>query len=558
MRGLPDWGQPADAGAVTGYLGHETGRLLVLPDALVLAQGPDGQPEFRLSAVRPMVPTPGQQGHGQLEMALALRSGAASPDGLVQAVPALRGWLVLSAEALDLPDELRAPIDLRCSGTGAADLSLPLHPEGVAFIERVLVEGALPVLARADLEIAGVARRVAGRITVDHAALSAAVLAGLAPQDLRAGLERDPSAMGVRIDSDDPFAVEAAVDHLRAQLCGGPMRPGPDGLLLVWDGAVPTTGRSVLDLSTAVMATRQTQLLLDPFAAARRLAGQGALVHRVTTAPLQAGQHRVSLGANLPRPLAGPLSVGARLVIPPRPPVRMHEIREDVEFADNAPVSRVLRLAPNESLAWRVEGTVWLPTPDGRGAALTVGPMIEGTGPEIELRPHDFPLGFVRIAASAALLAVASVGVTLRSEGLTARAVLTSAAPETALALPGTGVISARIFTPEGQVLDLPTQPARDWRIELADLPGYGPRATEITVGFPPDLPLRALDLRVGGGAVQTLAFTPARPTRRFDWFCPDPFRPALAWRWHDQPSADFLPVTGDRLDLNANEGEVA
>ena len=44
---LPDWGQPTAAGGVAGFAGHGGGRVLVLPEALVLATGPDGQPEFR-------------------------------------------------------------------------------------------------------------------------------------------------------------------------------------------------------------------------------------------------------------------------------------------------------------------------------------------------------------------------------------------------------------------------------------------------------------------------------------------------------------------------------
>jgi hypothetical protein len=558
MRGLPDWGQPTDAGGVTGYLGFETGRAMVLPDALELARGPEGTPAFHLLAVRPLVPTPGQRGYGRLELGLALRSGSASSDGLVQAVPALRGWLALSARALDLPDDLRGPLALRCSGTGAADLSLPLRPEGLAFVEQALAEAALPVLARADLEIAGVARRVAGRAAVDHAALSAAVLAGLGLAGLRDALDRDPATLGVAIASADPLAVEAAVDQIRAVLCAGPLRPGPDGLQLVWDPVVPPVGRTVLDLSRPVMATRVVQLALDPFAEARRVSGSASLVHRVTTAPLQVGQHRLTLAANLAHPLAGVLSIGARLVIPPRPPARRHEIREDVEFTGSEPVSRILRLAPGEPLSWRVEGTVWLPGPGGRGAQMVVGPAVEGTGNDVDLGPEDFPLRFSHVAASPALLALATVDLRLSAGGLTAQARLSSELPEVTLALPGEGEIVARVTGAGGQAIDLPARPTGDWRIEMADLPGYGPRQTEVSVSFPPDLLLRALDLRVAEGPVQTLAFTPTRPARSFPWFCADPFGPGLLWRWNDEPEADFAPVSADRLTLHAREGVVA
>lgn len=553
---LPDWGQPVDAGGATGYLGHGTDRVLVLPEALVLATGPDGRPEFRLTAVRPMLPTPGQSGYGRLEMGLALRSQAASADGRVQAMPALRGWLVLGARALDLPAELRAPLELRCSGIGAAELSLPLRPEGLGFVEQALTEGALPVLARADLEVAGVACRAETRLVVDHARFAAFLAEGRSAGDVRAALERDPSALGVEIVSDDPKAVAAAADHLCARMAGGPMRAGPDGLALVWDARIAPVGRSALDLSQVVVVSRVVQLMLDPFAEARRLAGAGSLIHRVTTAPLQAGQHRLTLAANLPRPLIGPLAVGARLVVPARPPARMHEVREDVEFAGAEPVQRVIRLAPSEALAWAVEATVWLPTPDGRGAALTFGPQILGQGPEIDLGPQDYPLHFSRVAASEALLALAKLDVELSAGGLTATAVLDASSPQVALALPEAGQIVAQVVAPDGQVLGLPPRPAVDWRIELADLPGYGPRVTEIAVDFPPGIALRAVEVMVDGRAPQVLAFTPALAVRRFDWFCADPFRPGLLWRW--QGEGEFVAVKGDRLSLHATEGVVA
>lgn len=563
MRGLPDWGQPIDISGVTGFATFDAAGQRVLPDALVLAKGPGGAPEFRLTAVRPMVPRPGQRGHGRVEMVLALQAAGASADGQTRAVPALRGWLSLSAAALDLPEVLRKPMDLRCAGTGAIDLVLPLEPEGLGFIETALAEGALPVLARADLEIAGIARRVTGRVTVDHVLLHAAAAAGLTPGALRAGLERGPAGLGVKVESDDPFAVEAALDHLRAVLFEGPMRAGAAELELVWAKSAPKTARTVLDLSQPVMATRALQLLLDPFAEARVLAAStgAGLIHRVVTGALQAGQHRLSFNANLPRPLAGPLATGARLVIPAKPPARTHEIREEIELPpDGSAVDRVIRLAPTEALDWVVEGTAWFPTQDGRGAVLRRGTARAGSGPEVELGLGDYPLEVSRIAASPALLEIGGVEVSLSAGTLTARARLTAEKPEVALALPDAGgEVTVVVTSPEGQRVVLSARAAGDARIELADLPGYGPRQTEIVVSFPPEILLRALDVAVEGEPVQTLAFTPARPARSFTWFCADPFRAGLRWRWHDEPGAEFsAPVTGARLDLHAREGAVA
>lgn len=556
IRAALDWGQPTEAGGVSGYRAHLSGRILVLPDRLTLAQGPDGSPAFRLSGVRPETLSPTRRGHGRLEMTLVLQADAARPDGQVQAVPALRGWLWLVSRALDLPEELRMPVELRCSGIGAADVSLPLRPEGFAFLERTLAEGTIPVLALARLEIAGIARAVPGKARVEHGPLRAALASDLRADVLSSELLRDPAALGVRIESADPFAAEAAADRIRAVLCDGPLRPTDDGLELVWSAAVPVAGETVLDLASPILATRVVAVQLDPFAEARRLANQEGLVRRVVTPNLRAGQHRLTFSANLPRPLVGPLAVGARLVLPPSPPQRNHELREDVEFADAAPVERLLRLAPNEPLNWRAEGTCWVSKPDGRGAVLLSGPSIEGTGTEIDLGPQHYPLVFVRVEAGAALLDLAAAELTLGGRGRTAAARLTAERPQVALALPDADTLAVRVVASTGQVVDLERRPAEDCRIELADLPGYGSRRTEISITFPPNSPLRVLELRSGDGSVQTLAFTPARPTRHVEWFCANPFAPGLLWRW--QGGGAFVPITGDQLQLDAGQGEGA
>ncbi len=554
MRGLPDWGRPRDRGYAAW---QEDGFALALPDALVIAEGPFGVPEFHLSAWRPAMPSEAWRGYGRLDMVLALRAGAATSDGSVRAVPALRGWLRLGAEALALPEDLRVPIPLACSGTGAAMLVLPLLPEGVGFVERALAEGALPILGTADLEIAGVARCVAGRAVVDVERLRGALAVGLTPEALRTALERDAAALGVTLESDDPAVAEAAADHIRAVLCAGALA---DGVVLAENGTA--VGRAVLDLAEPVVATRTLRLVLDPFAMARRLAAGdvAALVTRTTTEVLQAGQHRISIDANLPRPLAGPLAMGARVVFAARPPARMHEISEEVELpADGGSVLRSVRLAVGEPVEWVATGVAYMPAADGRGVVMRQGPPRAGQGPRVMLGPQDFPLHVVQVAAAPAVLALADVEVELAAGGQVARARLTLASPSVALALvEPEGRVTARLAAADGRVLALAPRGAADWRIELSDVPGYGPRLMEIEVGFPERMLLRALDLQPEGEAVQTLAFTPARPVRELRWFCRDPFRPGVAWRWHDSANGFSAPVTGGRLALDATEGAVA
>ena len=555
MQGLPDWGAEVAGGGWAAF--DAPGRVLVLPDGLALGRDAAGAAAFHVSAFRPVVPEAGNRGYGRLDIGFRLVASRALPDGSVRTIPARTGWLRLSSEALALPDDLAGAVPLACSGTALAQLVLPLLAEGVARVERALASGALPILALADLEVAGIAARVPGRAVVDIARLRAGLAAGLTPDGLRLALEQDPAAFGVETD-----AVAAAADHIRATLCEAALALTDAGLVLRFAETGMATGRVTLDLSQPVIATRSLRLTLDPFAAVRDLGAPDRLITRTTTRKLAAGHHEVSLDANLPRPLVGPLTVGARLVVPPRPPIRMHEISEEVELTGET-VLRSLRLAPGEPLDWAVTGFAYMPTPDGRGVTMLTGPARTGSGPAVDLGPGDFPLRFVQVAAAPALLDRAALEVELAGAGLVARARLTLMQPEVTLALPpGEALVRAVAVSPAGQRIALAARAPGDWRIEIADLDGYGPRVMDVTLRFPPDGALRAIDVLAedaDAADTQTFAFTPAAPTRRVRWLCRDPFRAGLRWRWHSTAAAPFsAPVSGARLDIDAQQGAVA
>jgi hypothetical protein len=577
MRGLPDWGRPLAIGAAgaerRAWAPFETdGAALALPDALTIASAPDGRPAFHLSAFRPLVPMPGRRGYGRLDAELRLVAGGATADGAVRAAPALRGFLRLSSEALSLPAELTTTFALDCSGLGLARLMLPLESEGVAVVERALESGAAPLLAAVDVEVAGVAPRLPGRATVDVARLRRALAGdGLTPAALTDALAAAPETVVVAIEG-VPSALlprdvaEAVADHVRARLCGGPLRPkAGGGLALVLAETGIATGTAVLTLGDAVMATRAIGVALDPDAVARELAaaagGLAALTTRSTSGLLQSGQHEIVVDASVARPCAGPLALGGRLVCPARPPSRMHEVREDFELpADGAGVARRVRLAPNEPLAWALTGVAYWPTADGRGVEQLVGEAQAGQGARALLRPRDFPLRFVDVEGGAALLAVASVEVALTGGPVRAAATLTAAAPRVALALPRAApdpALTAVLVSRDGRARRLPLTPrgAADWRIELSDAPGYGARSMDIAVTLPDGVPLRALEVLAEDAAseaeAETYAFTAATPRRTHHWLCRDPFRAGLRWRWRgDPPGAFSEAVVGERLEL--------
>ena len=573
MRGLPDWGGAvADGGDVAAWSAYQVeGIALVMPDALTVATGPDGKPAFHLSAFRPLVPTPGRRGYGRLDMDLRLVSRAATADGKVRVVPALRGWLSLSSNALALPPQLSTALPLGCSGLGVARLMLPLEAEGVAIMESALASGAASLLAAVDIEVAGVAARLPAKATVDIARLRDALANAMTPSMLLDALLHDPARVGVSlagVPADKPAqaVAEAVADHIRARLCDGPMRPRPEGgLALVLAATGIASGIARLDLGEAVMATRASTIVLDPFAVARDLAsavgGLAALTTRSTSGSLQSGQHDIVVDASVGRPCIGPLAVGATVLFAPRPPARPHEVREDFEFpSDGSSVVRRVKLAVNEPVSWTCTGFAFWPTADGRGAKRLDGAPQMGNGLQVLLRPGDFPLQFVDVEAGAALLGLASLEVGFGP----VRARLTAEAPRATLAVPVTttdATLGATLVSRDGAArVALPARPAADWRIELSDVPGYGTRTVEIAVTLPTGTPLRAVEVLAEDAAsdeeIQTYAFNAATPVRTHHWFCRDPFRPGLRWRWRGQ-AAFSPPVGGARLELVA-EGVAA
>lgn len=575
MRGLPDWGRPEDREDVRLYAAFELHNVLTaLPDTLTIGTDGDGRPAFRLNAVRPLVPMPGRQGHGRLDLELRLDSSAASDDGAIRAAPPLRAWLWFRSAMLDLPPSLAAPQELDCSGLGFARLMLPLAAEGLSMIETALKDGAAPVLAHVELEVAGVPARHPVRVVVDLARLRS-MLAGQSttPSKLAEVISTDAAAVGISTtgpsaDLSQQALAEAVADHIRAVLCAGPLAPLADaGLALVLAENDIATGTATLDLGLPIVATRTVSVALDPFAAARQLSnsadGISGLVTRGQSGLLPTGRHEVIIDASVSRPLIGPLALGATLTFPPRPPARAHAVVEDFELpVSGEGVSRQVRLAPGEPLDWTLAGFAFWPTADGRGVERLDGAAMKGAGVRALLRPDAFPLAFVDVDAGPALLALADVEVCLkgvRPNGAVAKATttLTASTPRVALALPAdaeAATLAGELVAHEdSKRIELPARPVSDWRIELSDLPGYGARATEFAVKLPETVPLVAVEVLAQDAPAdaqpETYAFTATTTTRTHHWFCHDPFRPGLRWRWRGQ--AEFsAPVSANRLEL--------
>lgn len=570
---LPDWGCPLEVAGHPAFAAE--GGLappLVLPDALRLAEEPDGMPAFRLHALRALPPA---KGIGRLD--LRLRLSAPALPGAEMAHPA-RGWLRLRpAAALGvLPEDLLKPVPLDWNGLGLARLSLPLSAEGAAVVEGLLTAGESTGLgALAEMEVEGLAPRLPLQARLDVRGFLAWFVAqcradgtlARAELQLRLGLMPESAGIALAAPAEEPFPgalALALLDRLRAR---GLVRPAPspeaDGAPALRapppEEALPD--RIVWDLAEPMRASRPLALVLDPVAAARELAarqgGTTRLVSLGTVASVGLGFHRLVLDCNLPPEPAGALGLGARLCLPASPPARPQAIQRDMELRPGAPPLEVpVRLAPGERLRWTLQGFAFLSTGTGQGVERLLGEAAAGEGPRLLLTPALMPLRFIEIEAEPAVLALGALSVRLEAQrpggAYAAEALLERGRASATLGLPRDAVeasLHAGLRGPSGAMISLPAFPAEDRRIALHDLPGTGPREIRVEVRLRPPAALAALDLlpedAEEGTEPATLAFTPAEPARAFRWLCRDPFRPGLLWRRHAPGAAWSAPERG-------------
>ncbi|MCO6419640.1 hypothetical protein JYK14_26240 [Siccirubricoccus sp. KC 17139] len=571
---LPDWGRPVMVDGRTAFA--TVGDLappVLLPGAIALATEPDGRPAFRLSVLRALPPA---EGVGCLELRLRLEG-----EDIPGTVPArvARGSLRLRPAAAlgTIPAELLVPLPLDWNGLGLARLALPLSQAAATLVEGLLAAGeGLGLDALAELEVDGIAPRLPGlalRLEVGALLAGLGSLAGpdgLLPREaLLARLRAAPAQPGIGLGAvpeglpPDLLAL-AVLDRLRArELLRPAPSTAPDGTPML---RLPAPGEALperidIDLAERLVTPRPVALRLDPVAAARALAaghgGADSLVAKGSAAPLGLGFHRLMLGQTVPQPVAGILGLGARIRFPPQPPARPQEIRHDLELSPGAAAPELtIRLAPNEPLAWRLQGFAFVPAADGRRVERLQAEEVEGTGARALLTPALLPLRLVELEAEPALLGLGTLLLRLSAQRpggpFRAEVELDRQRPTAVFGLPPdatVATIAAELRGAGGARLSLPPFPAEDRRLLLQDVPGLGPRDLRVEVLLAAGATLAALDLlpedAAEGAEPVTLAFTPAEPARVFRWFCRDPFRPGLRWRRHAPGAAWSAPDRG-------------
>lgn len=542
MRGLPDFGAPLDASCFAGF--DQPGSVLALPDTLALATGPTGAPRIVLERFRDAGFGANAQAYGLVSAWFNLgwpdRAGERAVTG--RTIPDA-GALTVRLDRVDGdPEVIGEPMDWE--GSLAAPWGARVTPEAITWMIEALRMRLLPLHARADLRVRGVAPRLPVRLRVDADALLALVPDG-DPAGLTAligELTTPTGALGVA-DGDAPpeRIAQVVLDRLEAEL------PAPAGSQL-WDLAQPFVTRRRLVLS---------RLLRDQLADAPL--DEAAMIPAGVELPtLELGWRTLDVLSNLPARRPGVLACGVNLLAPPRPPARHQAAIAGCELTPEQPRQRVtLRLAPGEQLDYLSEP--WLVVEGPTGTREVQGRQQGRTSQRLIVAAADFGVRFAHVAADSALLALASAEVTLHQGFWTGQtAVLDTANPEAALVVTGDGPagaeprlsITVRSLT-GGAAIDLPEVPAEHLALGVAAVPGWGPH--RLAVHNAGDEP-QAIELADEAGTTASVLNLAPAQTREWTWFAADPFRPGFRYRLRPvgEPGPWQGPLTDPELTVPA------
>lgn len=567
MRGLPDWSSPVtEAGGGMFFVHEDPRRIAALPAALGLAQDGENRPAFSLEVFGYT------KSDGSLDrfglLALRFVPDYALPDRQaavfarhprVKIVPAVpRGGFLRfeGAQGLALPDMLTAPRRLEWTGTGALAFAARLDARATAFVSDSLIGGIALVDAVAQIEVLGLANRVAATAQFDPAALAGEIETHL-PNGV---LTRQTLIDGlVHVGVDGPLGFEGVDDaagHLNAVAALAERWLGRFAVMVSADTAdsdpsyrlnhaLLAPGMMRWNLDEAVVVPRGLTVRSNPLETARDAIRQGSeLVRNRPLAPFQTGLHLITLYPNLPPRRAGVLILGAQIRVPANPPTRTQSVVASVRFGDGLPGAEAhLRLAPDEPLAFEVQTFAFV-IENGQARRLE-GEWQRHEDVHLTVSPDAFPVDFVRLEAEPALLRLGAV--IAQCSGRNGEAPwsssveLTREFPSVAVVVPkglqdGTIDVAVEAHAGDG-VVTLPVLPLEDIWLDLSRFPGVGPRQLDVECRFDDDTTSVLIDCVPEGraedpAAVVTIHLTPERPRREWRWLSVSPFAAGYRCRW--------------------------
>jgi hypothetical protein len=591
MQGLPDWTAPLKvAGGDLYYACDEPRRAFAPPMALTVAAEADGGAALALELIRIEGGSAGPQLFGLLtirfvaDYALAERQAAVFaeyPDVKLEPLPPRGGFLRFEAAgALSLPDEMLAPRPLVWAGAGSLTFAAQLGQAATQLLNDALVNGLVTVTAVAELETWGVTSRTAARVLFDPAIVAALVTeasvnGACTLPALAAAIVARPDGAGLSIGGADTDAARVAAAMAFAERLAGrfaALAPADDpaaGAVYAFDTAAMTPGEITWDLSEAVLTPRAVVVASNPLETARRAAANGfRLAREAPVIPFATGLHVLSVFPNLPPKRVGALMLGVELRMPPFLPDRPQTVVASALFREGE-TSKTLnvRLSPNEPVAFDYQAVAFVATPGG--AQRLIGPPRHHDGLHLTLPPDSFPVRFVRVEATPALLDAATLRV--RCRGIqaggpwAAEAVLDRSTSPLAFAVPrdlDQGVLEVTATAPEGgRVLAMAPRALEDCWLDLSSFPTAGPAVADIACAFDDGAGLAAIecvpeDRLDVPDAVGLVRLTPSAPRRDWRWLVLNPLFDGFRWRWF-RPASEAPAPWSDRLDPAAGPLEL-
>lgn len=568
LQGLPDFHNSIQFEQGWVFYPYENaGDCFVLPNAIDIGNTND-KPDFNLILVRGQNPILPPKPHGLLEFRLqphypftealnAIRTKVS--DATIQPVIFRAGFLRLYAD--EISDELKAPIPLAWNGLTSARYGLTVSDLTAIELKGALTNNILKLMARAEMEMIGIAPRLPIRVRFDPAVLLNHLTkdAQIACEDITTFFRNNLSLLPIEVigDSSNPKFAETMTDWIRAHFGTFIASPNNDGRAYIKLASV-SSGQYEWDLSQPLQAYRTVILSLDPLASARRLVqeqGLSTVFQEAIVPPIPTGSWSIAVSANLPDRRPGVVSISVCLkaapALPHRPQARI--VSSDL-LPPNDSAKLLLRLSPNETLNYTFSTTVIIQ--DVNGIQQLNSEEFPHKGDRLYLRPDQFAVNFILIDIARSLLSVAEVqGVCRWQEGEKSHAQWFDLDRELALALPKTATNSTIELTAQSldrsQTLKIAPFPAKNCQIGLHSFREYGAHQISVECEFSEDLNVYAIELLPEESSdISVLFFTPTQPVKIWSWFAKSPFKAGYRYRPRRDPAAEWSAVQSPFVPL--------